>query len=93
MRAISLGIGLICAVATSALLNEKSGFSIWQELRAELVVSEARVAELKRENAALALEIATLEAEPAALDRAIREELGLVLPGEVVIYFTGASAW
>jgi hypothetical protein len=33
-------------------------------------------------------EIQMLEAEPAALDRAIREELDLALPGEVVVRFT-----
>ena len=93
MKAMSLGIGAIVLVATSALLDADKGISIWRELRGTLSVSEARVAQLETENEALRREIEVLEAEPAALDRAIREELGLVLPGEVVVYFTGAPSW
>lgn len=93
MKTLGLGIGLIALVASSALLDAERGISIWQELRQTLAVSEARVSDLEEQNDALRREIALLEAEPTALDRAIREELGLVLPGEVVIYFTGAPAW
>jgi cell division protein FtsB len=82
---------LIVLVAASALLNGETGVAIWLDLRESLVISNARVALLERENEALRREIETLEVEPSALDRVIREELDLALPGESVVYFTGAD--
>lgn len=93
MKSISLGIALIALVAASALLDPDKGIAIWLDLREDLVVSESRVAKLRETNAALTQEIALLDAQPEALERAIREELDLALPGEVVIYFSGATAW
>lgn len=87
MKALSLGTFVIAALALSALLDADSGLSIWLDLRRELETSDARVERLVRENDALRGEIAILEREPEALDRAIREELDLVLPGEVVVRF------
>lgn len=88
VKALGLGTGLILLAAVSALLDEESGVAIWRELGDALVVSNARVAVLERGNEALRREIETLESEPAALDRAIREELDLALPGEAIVYFT-----
>ena len=92
MKALGLGTVLIVLVAASALLDEESGVAIWSELRASLEISNARVAVLERENESLRREIETLEIEPAALDRAIREELDLALPGESIVYFTGGES-
>lgn len=85
---------LIAILAISALLDHESGVGIWLGLREDLSGSAARIAQLHRENDAMRNEIQMLEAEPAALDRAIREELDLALPGEVVVRFTdrGRSA-
>lgn len=91
MKALGLGTGLIVLVAASALLDGETGIAIWLELRESLVVSNARVAVLERENEALRAEIETLEADPSAIDRAIREELDLALPGESIVYFTDAQ--
>ena len=74
-------------IAVSAMLDQDTGLQIWLELRRDLAVSNVRVEQLVRENEALRGEIETLESEPAAIDRAIREELDLVLPGEVVVRF------
>ncbi|MBW2500690.1 MAG: septum formation initiator family protein [Deltaproteobacteria bacterium] len=92
VKALGLGTVLIVAVAISALLDDETGVRIWRELRADLEVAHARVAALVRENEALRREIETLESEPAALDRAIREELDLALPDEIVVRFEGAAA-
>ncbi|MEE8164206.1 MAG: hypothetical protein V3T64_01420 [Myxococcota bacterium] len=92
MKALGLGIVLIALVATSALLDEETGVGIWLELRESLVVSDARVALLERKNEVLRREIETFEAEFSALDRVIREELDLALPGEVIVYFTGGES-
>ena len=93
MRTLGLGTCVIGIVAIMALLDPESGLGIWQELRADLAASKARVARLVRENDAMRREISILEGEPAALDRAIREELDLALPGEVVVRFVDSAAF
>ncbi len=87
MKALSLATILIAAFVVSALLDADSGLEIWLELRRDLAVSSGRVEQLIRENGALQSEIAILESEPDAIDRAIREELDLAMPGEVVVRF------
>jgi len=87
VRAIGLGTLLIALLAIPALLDEDSGVGIWLELRDDLVRSTARVDDLVRQNDSLRQEIELLEADPTAMDRVIREELDLVLPGEVVVRF------
>lgn len=87
MRAIGLGTLLIALLAIPALLDEDSGIGIWLDLREDLGISTARVAELVRQNETLGREIELLEADPTAVDRVIREELDLVLPGESVVIF------
>jgi len=82
---------VIAILAVSALMDDESGVGIWGELREDLSESSARVARLRHENDAMRREIEMLEAEPAALDRAIREELDVALPGEVVVRFTRSS--
>lgn len=88
MRTLGLGTCVIALLAISALLDHESGVGIWLELREDLSGSAARVAQLHRENDEMRNEIQMLEAEPAALDRAIREELDVAMPGEIVVRFT-----
>jgi cell division protein FtsB len=92
VKALALGTFVIAAIAVSAMLDPDSGLEIWRELRRDLAVSDVRVERLIRENDALRGEIATLESEPDALDRAIREELDLALPGEIVVRFEPTPA-
>ncbi len=87
VKALTAGMVLIAIVVASALLDEKTGLQIWRELRADLEDSRARVDALGRENRFLRQEISALEAGPEALERAIREDLGLVRPGEIVVRF------
>jgi cell division protein FtsB len=90
VKALGLGFVLIALVATSALLDEETGVGIWLELRESLVVSDARIALLERKNEQLRREIEMFDSESSALDRVIREELDLALPGDVIVLFTGA---
>ena len=92
MRALGLGTFVIVLLAISALLDRDSGMGIWLELRGDLADARVRLAALADENEALRREIEILEAEPSAIDRAIREELDLVAPGEVVVRFVGAAS-
>ena len=87
MRALGLGIAAIAILGISALLDSESGFEVWRDLGEDLSISLARVADLQNENEAMRREIEMLEAEPAAVDRAIREELDLALPGEIIVRF------
>lgn len=91
MRTLGLGMCVIAILAASALLDRESGVGIWIEMREDLAASAARVEALARENDAMRREIALLEAEPGAIDRAIREELDVALPGEIVVRFTPAD--
>ena len=74
----------------AALLDRDSGVGIWLELRGDLAGASDRVGVLVAQNDSLAREIELLEADPSALDRAIREEMDLALPGEVVFRFVPA---
>jgi cell division protein FtsB len=87
VRAIGLGTLLIALLAVPALLDESSGVGIWLELQEDLVRSTARLDELVVQNESLRREIELLEDDPTAMDRVIREELDLALPGEVVVRF------
>ncbi|MCP4907071.1 MAG: septum formation initiator family protein [bacterium] len=91
MRAFGLGTLVIALLAISALLDQDSGMEIWLELREDLVRSKTRVDELVRQNDFLRREIELLEADPSAMDRVIREELDLALPGEVVVHFVAVE--
>ena len=71
----------------TALLDRDSGVGIWLELREDLAGASARVDVLVAQNDSLQREIELLEADPTAIDRAIREEMDLALPGEVVVRF------
>lgn len=92
MRTLGLGMCVILILAVSALLDHESGIGIWLELREDLSGSAARAAQLVRENDEMRREIEMLEADPAALDRAIREEVDVALPGEIVVRFTNSES-
>jgi cell division protein FtsB len=92
VKALGLGSILILTLTFSALLDPETGVGIWQELREDLAEANARVDQLVRENDALRGEIEMTRVDPAAVDRAIREELDLALPGEVVVRFLAPAA-
>jgi cell division protein FtsB len=87
VRALGLGTLVIALLAVTALLDRETGVEIWLELRGDLASSTNRVDLLIAQNDSLLREIELLEADPTAIDRAIREELDLALPGEVVFRF------
>ena len=87
VRALGLGTLVIALLAVTALLDRETGVGIWLELRGDLASSTERVDLLIAQNDSLLREIELLEADPTAIDRAIREELDLALPGEVVFRF------
>jgi cell division protein FtsB len=83
---------LLLGVAVIAVADATSGIPMWLRLRADLADSSGRVAVLKRSTEALRVQIDALESQPFALERAIREDLELARPGEVVVRFDRASS-
>lgn len=82
MKAVLLTAALVAAALVYAAFDSEAGIGTWLRLRSELRESQARNDGLGASNAALEAEAAALEQGGFALERAIREELGLVRPGE-----------
>jgi cell division protein FtsB len=87
LRAFGLGALLVTALAIPGLLDQDSGVAIWLELRADLAGASSRLEALSDQNDALRREVEQLETDPTAIYRAIREELDLALPGEMIVRF------
>ncbi|HVP29027.1 MAG TPA: septum formation initiator family protein [Myxococcota bacterium] len=87
MRRLLLVPLVLCAVLLWAFLDEKTGIRSWLSLRSELARSEARIAVRRQEVEALRAEAEALRNDPLAIEGAIREDLGLAKPGEIVIKF------
>ena len=87
MRSSLLATAFIAAVVALAIADGDSGVSTWLRLRQEISISGGRIEALQRETTRLQSEIEALEQDPFALEQAIREELELARPGEVVVRF------
>jgi cell division protein FtsB len=78
------------AIAAVAAGVDPSGLRRYLTLEAEVRRMQSENARLTAENSQLAREARALRSDPAALERAAREELRLVRPGERV-YWLGAG--
>jgi len=87
VRAFLLVPVLLSVALVLAALDEKSGLATWLKLHRELEASHERIEQLQVELEVLRADVVALETEPFAIERAIREDLGLVKPGETVVYF------
>jgi cell division protein FtsB len=85
VKALGLVAALVAAAVVYATLDSEAGIGTWLRLRGELRQSQAHNARLRDEIAALAAEARALEQGGFALERAMREELGLVRPGETLV--------
>jgi len=75
-------IGLLVLLGLSAL--DRDGLRKARRNEAEGERLERENAELEQRVARLRREVKALQGDPAALERAAREELGYVKPGEIV---------
>jgi cell division protein FtsB len=73
------------AALVVAALDADAGIRRWWHLRGELADARARIERLEGEVAALRAESEQLESDPFAVERAIREELLVAQPGQVVL--------
>lgn len=77
----SVVVALVLAVGSAVA---EGGFRRYWRLKQDVRTLEDRNAKLAQDNAKLRREVEALRDDPAALERAAREELGYVKPGEVV---------
>jgi cell division protein FtsB len=78
---------LLGAVAMIAMTDRSAGVPTWRQLNDDLARANERVDLLRAETASLQQQIDALTNEPFALEQAIREDLVLARPGEVVVRF------
>jgi cell division protein FtsB len=78
---------VLAVVAVIAVVDGDSGIPMWFRLRNDVGQISARVEVVRGETQALKAQIMALSSEPFALERAIREDLELALPGEIVVRF------
>lgn len=85
--------GAILAFALAlALADGDAGIGTWLRLRGELRASQARIAVLQAHIERREQEAARLRDDDAAIEAAIREDLGLTRPGETVVRFPDPSS-
>jgi cell division protein FtsB len=77
----SVGVALVLAVSSAVA---EGGFRRYWRLQQDVRTLEERNAKLAQDNARLRREVEALRNDPVALERAVREELGYVKPGEVI---------
>ena len=85
MRGILLLPVLGIAALVVAALDENAGVRRWWHLRGELADARARIERLTGEVEGLRAEASQLESDPFAMERAIREELLVAQPGQVIV--------
>ncbi len=89
-RGVTWGIFGAAALAAAAAALDPSGLRRYLALASEVGRMEDENRRLAGENASLSREVRALRSDPAALERAAREELRFVRPGERV-YWLGAG--
>lgn len=77
---------VLAGVLSLASVADARGFRRYLSLRQDVDSLQERNRVLSEQNEALLREINALRKEPAALERAVREELGYVKPGEIVFH-------
>lgn len=86
-RQIVWGAVIAALVLAGFSLVAEGGFRRYLRLQRDRHTLEMRNARLDEENARLRREVQGLKEDPAMIERAVREELGFVRPGEIVITF------
>ena len=88
---IWIRVALVATLVISAA-DTDTGLAAWLELRGELNAADHRIEAQARANDGLRQQIAGLEGDGAAIERAIREDLALVRPGETLVRFQAAPS-
>ncbi len=76
---------IFATVLALGSIADSRGFRRYFQLRQEIRTMSDRNRQMQDQNRNLLREINALRSEPQALERAAREELGFVKPGEIVL--------
>ena len=80
-------LGVLCLALVLAVVDTDAGVRTLVSLRSEAESARRRLAGLERSVATLEGEVEALQHDPSAIERAIREDLEMVRPGEWVVRF------
>ena len=86
-RVMPLAVLAIAAISVPMLMLSATGLPRLQGLREEKVRADEEVSRLSQQIWELRAEVARIKDDPAAVERAARDELGLVRRTEVVFQF------
>jgi cell division protein FtsB len=86
-RVLPLAILVVAIVAVPVLIFSPTGLSRLRNLERERERAEVEVARLSQEIRELRAQVGYIKSDPAAVERAARDELGLVRRTEVVFQF------
>jgi cell division protein FtsB len=86
-RVMPLAVLAIAAISVPMLMLSATGLPRLQGLREEKVRADDEVSRLSQQIWELRAEVAKIKDDPAAVERAARDELGLVRKTEVVFQF------
>lgn len=81
-----LSVAAVAVALSLVSVVDAKGFRRYLKLRGDVNALQERNSALAAQNEALLREIQALREDPAALERAVREELGYVKPGEIVFH-------
>jgi cell division protein FtsB len=82
---IPLALALAASAVGVAVADSEAGVRTWWKLRRDLAVAQARVAELERRIETREGEATALRTDRLVVEHAIRADLGLARPGEIVV--------
>jgi len=88
--ALPIAILLCAAVAVPMKLLDANGFPRVDRLGRELMQLNEKNRQLIRENDALRGQIQAFHSDPEYIGKVARDELGMVLPGEIIYQFPNA---
>jgi cell division protein FtsB len=83
-RQVVWGAVAIALMLATGSLSAEGGFRRYARLKRDVHTLEDRNAKLTADNTRLKREVQRVRTEPAAIERAARESLGLVRTGEIV---------
>lgn len=86
-RKFALAAVILAVALTGLSIADARGLRRYYRLKDDIASYEERNRSLTASNDALRREIEALSGDPRALERAAREELGLVKPNEVIFNF------
>ena len=86
-RVLPLAVLALAAISVPMLMLSATGLPRLQGLRDEKVRADDEVSRLSQQIWELRAEVARIKDDPAAVERAARDELGLVRRTEVVFQF------